>query len=327
VVKRTSDEISITVVAPVRDMYEQARKLVEALAQQTVPRERFELILADDGSTSDAIAALASPDEHVRVLSAPRANAYAARNRAVAAARGSIIASCDADCVPAPGWLEYGTAALERADVVAGAIRFIAPNRPTIWALMDMSTFLDQERAVKSGYALGGNLFFRRELFERVGGFDDSQPNQGDYDFVRRCVAANSSPIFVPEAVVWHPTRNRARSFLRKLWAVNRRYAERESAAGRRPEGLKLRNWVPIVQTVRARRRVGRPIGLDRERLAESGIKPGFKDHVRALPLIYLVVPYASGLAQVQGWVAGRRRRRTESFERARPRTAEPADS
>jgi glycosyltransferase involved in cell wall biosynthesis len=326
VVQRANDEITITVVAPVRDMYEQARALVEALERQTLSRERFELILADDGST-EAIGGLASADEHVRVLRGPRANAYAARNRAVAAARGSIIASCDADCVPEPEWLEYGTAALERADVVAGAIRFITPNRPTIWALLDMSTFLDQERAVKSGYGLGGNLFFRRELFERVGGFDDSQPNQGDYDFVTRCVAASSSLSFAPDAVVWHPTRNRAESFLRKLWAVNRRYAERESAAGRKPEALKLRNWVPIVQTVRGRRRVGRPIGLDRERLAESGIMPTFKDHLRTLPLIYLVVPYVSGLAQLQGWAAGRRRRRTDSFERARAQTTESADS
>jgi len=321
VVQRANDEITITVVAPVRDMYEQARKLIEALESQTVPRERFELILADDGSTSDAIAALASPDGHIRVLPGPRANAYVARNRSVAAARGSIIASCDADCVPGPEWLEQGRAALERADVVAGVIRFIKPKRPTIWALLDMSTFLDQERAVKSGYGLGGNLFFRRELFEGVGGFDDSQPNQGDYDFVRRCVAAGAKLTFAADAVVWHPTRNSGRSFLRKLWAVNRRYAEREAAAGRKPEGLKLRNWVPVVQTLRGRRRVGRPIGLDRKRLAESGVLPSSWDRILALPLIYLLVPYVSAFAQLQGGAAGRRRL-AQTAKQAAVRTA-----
>jgi glycosyltransferase involved in cell wall biosynthesis len=285
----------------------QARMLIEALEKQTVSREQFEIVLADDGSVSDTIANLASADEHVRVLAGPRANAYAARNRAVAAAKGSVIASCDADCVPEPEWLERGAAALERADVVAGAIRFIAPNHPTIWALLDMSTFLDQERAVRSGYGLGGNLFFRRELFERVGGFDDSVPNQGDYDFVSRCVAAGAKLTFAAEAVVWHPTRNRAGSYLRKLWAVNRRYAERESRAGRKPEGLKLRNWVPIVQTIRGRRRVGRPLALDRERLGESGVSPTLWDELRALPLIYLLTPYVSGIAQLQGWWSGRR--------------------
>lgn len=298
-------------------MDDQARKLVAALDRQTVDRDCFELIFADDGSASNAIRELATADEHVRVLPGPRVNSYAARNRAVAAARGAILASCDADCVPEPDWLERGTAALEDADVVAGTIRFIAPARPTIWGLLDMTTFLNQERAVKSGYGLGGNLFLRRELFERVGGFDDSQPNQGDYDFVSRCVAAGAKLTFAADAVVWHPTRNSASRLLPKLWVVNSRYAEREAAAGRKPEGLKLRNWVPIVQTVRGRRRVGAPLGLDRERLAESGVRPRFWDKARALPLIYLLVPYLSGLAQLQGWAAGRRRRRETPPERS----------
>ncbi len=305
----------------------EARTLLEALERQTIPRERFEVILADDGSMSQSIVELATPDEHVRVLPGPRANAYAARNRAVAAARGSIIASCDADCRPEPEWLEQGVAALQQADVVGGLIRFIAPDGPTIWALLDMSTFLDQKRAVMSGYALGGNLLFRRELFDRVDGFDDSVPNQGDYDFVARCVAAGAELVFAPDAVVWHPTRNRAGRLLRKLWAVNRRYAEREARAGRKPEGLKLRNWVPVVQTVRARRGVGRPIGLDRERLAESGIQPRVGDDLRALPMIYLLIPYISGFAQLHGWAAGGHfRRRAKSSERARTRTPERSD-
>ncbi len=303
-----------------------ARTLLDALERQTIPRERFEVILADDGSKSQSILELSTSDDHVRVITCPRENSYAARNRAVAAAGGSIIASCDADCVPEPEWLERGIAALEHADIVGGLIRLIAPDRPTIWALLDMSTFLDQKRAVTAGYGLGGNLFFHRELFERVDGFDDSQPNQGDYDFVVRCVAAGAQLVFAPDAVVWHPTRNRAGLFLRKLWAVNRRYAERESRAGRKPEGLKLRNWVPLVQTVRGRRHTGRPIALDRERLAESGIRPTAADDLRALSMIYLLVPYFSGFAQLQGWAAGRRRRRTESFDRAHARSAEPFD-
>jgi glycosyltransferase involved in cell wall biosynthesis len=320
-------ELLVSVIAPVRDMDARARALLEALEQQTFPRERFEVILADDGSTSQSLLALATPDDHVRVLPGPRANSYAARNRAVAAAKGSIIASCDADCKPEPDWLEQGIATLQHADVVGGLIRFIVPDHPTVWALLDMSTFLDQRQAVRAGYGVTANLFFRRELFDRVGGFDDTQPNQGDYDFVSRCVAAEARLVFAPEAVVWHPTRDSARRVLRKLWAVNRRYAERESSARRKPEGLKLRNWVPVVQTVRGRRRAGRPVWLDPERLAESGVHPTIGDHLRVLPLIYLLVPYLSGLAQFQGWMVGRRRRRAEFPRPPGAQTAKTSDA
>jgi glycosyltransferase involved in cell wall biosynthesis len=318
-------EMLVTVIAPVRDMDAHALRLVQALEGQTMARERFEIVLADDGSSSGSVLELATSDGHVRVLRGPRANSYAARNRAVAAASGSIIAACDADCEPEPDWLEQGIEALENAEVVAGLIRFSASDHPSIWAILDMTTFLDQKRAVKAGYGVTANLFFKRNLFEHVGGFDDSQPNQGDYDFVSRCVAAGAKLAFSPHAVVRHPTRNRASSFLRKVWAVNRRYAERESAAGRKPEALKLRNSVPVVQTLRGRRRVGRPLALDRERLAESGVHPTVWDHVRALPLIYLLVPYVSLVAQLRGWVAGRRRR-MQSFAPAGSGAAEASD-
>lgn len=293
-----------------RDMVEQARILLAALERQTLPRSQFEIILADDGSRSPEIGDLATADGHVRVLQEPRMNSYAARNRAVAAARAPVIAACDADCCPEADWLERGVTALTQGDVVAGVIRFIVPDRLSIWGLLDMDTFLDQERAVKRGYGGAGNLFFRRELFDRVGGFDDSQPNQGDYDFVARCVAAGATLSFASDAVVWHPTRNSVGPFIRKLWAVNRRYAEREAQAGRKPEGLKLRNWVPVVQTARGRQQVGRALGLDRRRLLESGVRPRLRDELRALPLVYLLIPYLRGSAQLRGWAAGARRRR-----------------
>jgi len=303
------ERLLASVIVPVRGMDAQVLLLLDALERQTVSRDLFEIVLADDGGGSRSLAALATRDGHIRVLQGPRSNSYAARNRAIAGAGASILACCDADCVPEPQWIEQGMAALEHADVAAGLIRLIAPERPTIWAMLDASTFLDQERAVRSGYAVTANLCFRRELFERVGGFDDTLPNQGDYDFVSRCVAAGATLSFAPGAVVRHPTRTGAGPFLRKVWAVNRRYAERESGARRRPEGTKLRNWAPVVQTARGRKHVGRPLGLDRQRLAECGIHPSLADRLRALPLLYLLVPYVAGVAQVVGWWAGRGRR------------------
>jgi glycosyltransferase involved in cell wall biosynthesis len=319
--RRSATPPLVSVIVPVRDMDDEVRALLGALDRQTVPREQFEIVVAGDGSVSASLAALSTGDDHVRVLAGPRLNSYAARNRAVAAAKGSVIASCDADCRPMPEWLERGVTALQAADVVGGAILFVPPARQTIWALLDMTTFLDQKRAVRSGYAVTANMFFRRELFDRMGGFDDSQPNQGDYDFVSRCVRAGATLVFAPDAVVLHPARETAERFLGKLWTVNRRYAERESSAGRKPEGLKLRNWVPVVQTLRSRTRLGRPLGLDRERLAESGVAARAVDRVRALPFIYLLVPYVAGIAQLHGWRVGRRHR-TQPARPAQERTA-----
>jgi GT2 family glycosyltransferase len=298
--------VAASVIVPVRNGGAAPATLLEALARQTLPRERFEVVIADDGSTDGSTDGLETGDGWVRVVRGAATNSYVARNRAVRAARSSTLAFCDDDCVPGPAWLEAGIRALREADLVAGLILFLVPRRPTVWTLLDVDMFLVQERSVRSGRAVAGNLFMRRDLFDRMGGFDDSLPNTGDYHLVFRGIQSGARLVFCREAVVWHPARQTARSLLRKVWAVNRRYAAREARHRRRPTGLELRSWLPLVQPLRSRRRFGRSIRPDRKRLAENGLAPAWWDDLRALPLIYLAIPYLVGIAQLVGWLEGR---------------------
>ena len=302
--------LAVTVIVPVRDGGSDVAGVVAALQAQTLDRARFEVIIADDGSTDGAADGLDTADGWLVTLPGPPLNPYAARNRAAAAARGRVLAFCDADCRPEPTWLERGLSALRTADVAAGLVRFIPPARLTAWSLVDMDTFLDQERTVRTGGAVTANLFLHRDRFERLGGFDGSLANGGDQEFVRRCVADGARLVFTPEAVVAHPTRDAARELLGKTWLVNRRHAARESRAGRRPGRLTLRSQVPLVHQLRSRRRTGRSLALDSKRLADSGIRPTLWDHARAVPVMYVVMPYLATAAQALGWLDGRRLRR-----------------
>lgn len=312
-------EPSVSVIVPVRDGGASVGDLIAALQSQTLARERFEVVIADDGSTDGATEGISTEDGWLRVFPGPPVNPYAARNRAVREARGRVLAFCDADCRPDPDWLEAGLEALEEADVVAGLVRF-APTRRTIWSLLDMEMFLDQERTVRSGRAVTANLFVGRRLFDRLGGFDDSLANGGDQEFVSRCVAGGARLAFAREAVVLHPPRESAKALLGKIWTVNRRHGTRVTRAGRRPDGLTLRAWVPFVQVARSRRRAGRSLLLDRHRLEDSDIRPSPWEDSRALPLIYLVLPYLGRTAQILGWWDERRTR-----GRARETTSHPA--
>lgn len=305
----TSPDLVVSVIVPVRNGGADLRDLLCALEAQALPRACFEVVIGDDGSTDGGTDGLALRDGWARIAPGPPMNSYAARNRAVRVSRGRILAFCDADCRPEPEWLQAGLRAIESADLAAGEIRFFPPIRRTVWALLDMDSFKDHERQVPQGTAETANLFVRREVYDRVGGFDDSLPEHGDFDFVQRCLADGASLVYAPEAVVWHPIRERARSFLRAVWIYNRWYAARESRAGRLPEGLKLRSWVPIVQTFRARRRGGRSIGPDHRWLTRNGIRPRAHETLAALPLMYLLVPYLRGAAQLRGWRDGRRLR------------------
>jgi glycosyltransferase involved in cell wall biosynthesis len=301
--------LRVSVVVPARNAGEDLAALLDALAQQTLRREEFEVVIGDDGSTDGSADKFSSDDGWVRVAPGPPTNSYAARNRAARAARAPVLAFCDSDCVPDPDWLERGLAALGGAEIVAGRIRFSVPRRRTVWTLLDMDSFKDHERQVDNGTAETANLFVPRELFERVVGFDDSLPEHGDFDFVARCLGTGARLAFAADAVVLHPTRNRGRPFLRAVWIYNRWYAARESRAGRRPEALKLRSLVPLVQTYRSRRRFGRSLGPDRRWLNSNGVAPRRAETLRALPIMYLLVPYLSAAAQLQGWMDGKRLR------------------
>lgn len=301
----------VSVIVPVRNAGGDLPALLENLSRQT--EQSFELVIGDDGSDDGSTDALARLDDpKVRVVPGPPVNAYAARNRAVAESRAPILAFCDADCRPDPEWLEHGLAALESAEVVAGRIRFDIPAEPSIWSLLDAETTKDHLRQVKVGTAETANLFLRRQLFDLVGPFDADQPGYGDFEFVLRCVSRGAKLAFAEDAAVQHPVRTSARSFLRNVWSMNSSYAAFESRAGRLPEGLKFREWIPIVQTVRARRRFGMSLGLDRRWLGESGFRPTLGHDLRSLPITYVFLPYFRSVAQVSGWRQGRRERRTK---------------
>ena len=299
----------VSVIVPVRDGAEDIRALLACLDRQTLSRDRFEIVIGDDGSTDGGTDGIATDDGHVRVAVGPPQNSYATRNRAVAASTGSVLAFCDADCRPEPDWLEQGLAALEDTDIVAGRIRFEVLQPRTAWTLVDMDGSKDHEHQVRVGIAETANLFIGRKLFDEVGGLDGSVPEYGDFEFVVRALAAGSSLGYGHQAVVWHPTRSSGRSLLRALWKYNRGYAVHAARAGELPEALKLREWVPIVQTYRSRRRWGRSIGPDKTWLAKNGVDPTVGETLRTLPIIYFVVPYLRGMAQFQGWREGRRLR------------------
>jgi glycosyltransferase involved in cell wall biosynthesis len=296
----------VSVITPVRNGGADIRELAECLANQTLDRDRFELVVGDDGSTDGGLDDVQVDGRHVRVVPGPPRNSYAARNRAVTASRGSVLAFCDADCRPEPEWLERGIERLADADLVAGKIRFSVPEDRTVWTLLDMDGSKDHELEVRVGVAETANLFLRRDLYDQVGGFDDSLPEHGDFDFVERCVATDAELVYDEDAVVWHPVRTRARDYLRAVWIYNRWYAAREARAGRLPEGIWPRSWVPLLESVRSRRRWQRSVGPDRRWLGENGVHPDPLETLRSLPLLYVLVPYLRSTAQLRGWMDGR---------------------
>jgi glycosyltransferase involved in cell wall biosynthesis len=154
-----------SVIVPARDAAATLGSLLDALAAQDLAQP-FEVIVVDDGS-SDRTAELARAHPAVTtVLDQEPAGPGAARNRGAAAASAPVLAFTDADCAPEPAWLRRALEVLEGgADLVQGAV---LPPEGALLGPFDRAVWVTR---VSHLYETA-NLVLRRELFERLGGFE-----------------------------------------------------------------------------------------------------------------------------------------------------------
>src|SRR5262245_8587917 len=97
----------ISVIIPTYERVLSLERLLQALCVQTLPADQFEVVVSIDGSmdgTHEMVAAFRAPYTLTAQWERNRGRA-AARNRAIALARGDVLVLLDDDMEPAPGCL------------------------------------------------------------------------------------------------------------------------------------------------------------------------------------------------------------------------------
>ena len=206
--------------------------------------EPWEVVFADNGSTDDSRAifrqvAARNPAIAMRSVDASaRPGKSFALNCAVAASQGRSIIVCDADDVPAPGWLAAMGGALETHDFVSARAEAKELNRSPcgIYRHVAESTWV----LGFAPYALctaGATMGFSRALFDAVGGFStEVQPE--DDDFCIRAHLAGYRLQTVPDAVVHYRLRTDLGSIYRQAFQYSLTHvqnAKRYRPLGPRP--------------------------------------------------------------------------------------------
>ena len=242
----------VSVIVPVYNGEKTIDNCLESLAQQDYPGGRYEVIVVDNNS-SDSTAAIVQ-QYPVVLLNEQRINSsYAARNTGVEAAAGSILAFTDADCIPHIDWLKKGVKPFEEAEVggVAGEILGCEVCTP-IERYLRRRNWLSQQGTLKHPflpYAQTANAFYRSEVFNQIGHFEDQWVSAGDADFCWRMQRRTMYRlVFCEEAKVGHRNRSDLISIFKQTmkWGIGdanlqSKYSDYANIRGGRIDTRKIR--------------------------------------------------------------------------------------
>jgi glycosyltransferase involved in cell wall biosynthesis len=174
----------ISIVIPTYNRASFLKEAIDSVLSQTY--RNFELIVVDDGSTDETPKLLSSYGEKIKVIKKANKGPSAARNRGIKAAKGGWIAFLDSDDVWKPGKLEK-------------QVQFIKDNpeikicqTEEIWIRNGKRVNPRKKHEMHSGWIYEqclplcivspSSVMIHRDVFEKVGLFDETMLACEDYD-------------------------------------------------------------------------------------------------------------------------------------------------
>lgn len=217
----------VSIVLPCRNEQGFIQDCLQSLLKQELPEGGLEIVVADGMSTDgtrEYLQQLAASHPQIRVLDNPGRIVSTGLNGAIRIARGDFIVRMDAHTVYAPDYVQRCLAVLREtgADNVGGPMRTTA------------ATFM--ERAIRavfhSAFAVGGARShrtdydgyvetviygcWRRELFERIGYFDEELVRNQDDEHNLRLVRAGGTIYQSTRIQSWYHVRGSLRTLFRQ---------------------------------------------------------------------------------------------------------------
>jgi cellulose synthase/poly-beta-1,6-N-acetylglucosamine synthase-like glycosyltransferase len=171
----------VSVIIPARNEEKNIGSLIDALQLQTYPQNLIDVIVIDDHS-EDSTASIVKQYSQVKLLSLQEKNINSYKKKAIesgiAEAKGSLIVTTDADCVPVPTWLESIVSFQEDTGAVFIAAPVIIDCNSSILQVFQSLDFMVLQgitaAVVDKGemsMCNGANIGYTREAFQAVEGF------------------------------------------------------------------------------------------------------------------------------------------------------------
>jgi len=215
----------VSVVIPSFNRRAALEKCLNALNHQNI--SGFEVVVVDDGSSDGTIDMLETwRTRELRfalcvVRNVENLGANRSRNAGIRAARGTLIAFLDSDCIPAKDWVERISALFDDPSVAAatGLVEEDSPRNIFERALWGGNRVHGRGRAKR---LVAGNLCVRREWLERFPFDEDLKYGCDEEGLYLKLRAVGATQWLAADARVTHEHRYDGRGFLRQAWVGGR---------------------------------------------------------------------------------------------------------
>ena len=228
----------VSVVIPCRNEVRFIGRCLDSVLASEYPADLLEVIVADGMSrdgTRERVAAYTARDSRVRLIDNPAGVTPAALNRAIEAARGEVIVRLDARSEIAAEYIALAVKGLDsgEADCVGGAMRTLTEGSGTFAEPIRMALthpFGVGNSHFRTGSASGSSsegprwvdavygACWRREVFDRLGRFNERLERSQDIEFSSRLRRAGGKIRVSPEMQITYYARGTYRGFCRQNW-------------------------------------------------------------------------------------------------------------
>ncbi len=217
---------------------------LEALCRLDYPRERFEVIVVDDGSKTSLQPSVARFLDQLDVTLLTQANAgpAAARNKGASQAKGEFLAFIDDDCMTSPDWLQKLVNRFAEVPDQAIGGRTLNPLPENSYStasqnLIDAGYAYHNPLPSQASFFASNNLTVPAACFHSVGGFDITFKTSEDRDFCDRWRHQGFQMTYAPEILIYHSHHLNFRTFWRQHFNYGRGACRYHEARVRRGTG------------------------------------------------------------------------------------------
>lgn len=242
----------ISVIIATHNSESTIEKCLTSLMSQSYPREKYEIIVVDDGSKDKSVE-LSKKFGTDKIKITEPCSLGLARNIGVSESSGKFLAFFDSDCIAKKCWIETIAKELENNDAISGPVLNGNFDSYVAWAdyLLEFSAFNEYKKRSTIDFMPGCNQACTRDAFEKSGGFLDKRLSDDVY-FGHLLRKAGIKIVFVPEFEMLHLCRTKIKQ-IKSNQELLGRYSVRNSMTipSNYAKLTKSRRSVPLIFLLR----------------------------------------------------------------------------